>query len=199
MHPHASSVAGSNPAVPHSSPATDTLDRVLHHARRLHRAARSASISAAMPVVRRIHAAGLFPHLRVAGLYRARASLQRKHVLRMLAVEAGHASWEAYRDVLPGLSPEAVSPWHVAERLSAGLNLWFPNEAEARAALGDAVTLLKYGHQVVVDGEQAERVLARNRGHLGSFAFEVAPGMLDVMEARFEPPQPDESVECVSG
>ncbi len=155
MHPHASLVAGSNSAIPDSSLATGTLERVLHHARRLHRAARSASISAAMPVVRRIHAAGLFPHLRVAGLYRARASLQRKHVLRMLAVEAGHASWEAYREVLPGLSPEAVMPWHVADQLPAGLNLWFSNEAEARAVLGDAVTLLKYGRQVVFDVAQA--------------------------------------------
>src|SRR5690606_20439687 len=48
MHPHASLVAGSNSAIPDSSLATGTLERVLHHARRLHRAARSASISAAM-------------------------------------------------------------------------------------------------------------------------------------------------------
>jgi hypothetical protein len=161
MHSHASFVAGSNPASPDSSAATDTLDRVLHHARRLHRAARSASISAAMPVVRRIHAAGLFTHLRVAGLYRARASLQRKHVLRMLAVEAGHASWEAYREALPGLAPEAVVPWHVADHLAAGLNVWFSNEAEARAVLGEAVTLLKFGNQVVFDGAQAERITAQ--------------------------------------
>ena len=37
----------------------------------------------------RIHAVGVFPELSVVGLYRARASLQRKHVLRMLAIEAG--------------------------------------------------------------------------------------------------------------
>lgn len=157
MHSDASFVAGSLPAVPDSIVSTSTLDRVLHHARRLHRAARSASISAAMPVVRRIHAAGLFPDLRVAGLYRARASLQRKHVLRMLAIEAGHASWEAYRAVLPTLPPEAIVPWHVSEHLAAGLNIWFSNEAEARAALGDSVTLLRFGTQVAVDGAVFER------------------------------------------
>lgn len=157
MHPDASFVAGSFPVISDSTAVSDTLGRVLHHARRLHRAARSASIAAAMPVVRRIHGVGLFPELGVAGLYRARASLQRKHVLRMLAIEAGHASWEAYRAVLPGMTPEAVVPWHLSDHLAAGLNLWFSNEAEARAALGDAVTLRRYGTQIVVDGAMFER------------------------------------------
>ena len=162
MHSHASAsfMSGSFPAAPDSPATASTLDRVLHHARRLHRSARSSSISAAMPVIRRIHAAGLFPELGVTRLYRARASLQRKHVLRMLAIEAGHASWEAYHAALPTLAPEAIVPWHLSEHLAAGLNVWFSNEAEARAALGDAVALMRYGTQIVVDGAASERALA---------------------------------------
>ena len=157
MHPHASLVGGPFPATSDSSAAVDPLDRLLQHARRLHRAARAAAISTAMPVIRRVHAAGLFPDLGLAGLYRARASLQRKHVLRMLAIEAGYASWEAYRAALPALAPDACTPWLPSESLSAGLNLWFSNEAEARAALGDGVRWLRFGTQVVVDGGWSER------------------------------------------
>lgn len=154
MHSLASAlfVSGARPVFPETSATADTLDRVLHHARRLHRAARSSSVAAAMPVIRRIHAVGVFPELSVVGLYRARASLQRKHVLRMMAIEAGHAGWEGYRAVLPTLALDAIAPWHLSEHVAAGLNVWFSNEAEARAALGDAVTLRRYGTQVVVDG-----------------------------------------------
>ena len=61
------------------------------------------------------------------------------------------------------------------------------------------------GHEVrwhFVDAPLAvrrERVLARNLERGDTFAFEVTPAMFDFMEARFEPPQPEERVERVSG
>ena len=158
MHPDASFVVEPFSTLPDPSVPSGALERVLHHARRLHRAARSASISAALPVVRRIHAAGLFAELGVAGLFRRRAQLQRKHLLRMLAVEAGHDRWEAYRDALVALTPAQVAWPHLGDRLPASINLWFSNEAEARAALGDGVHLLRFGTQVVFDGASAERL-----------------------------------------
>ena len=126
MHPHASLVAESNSAVPDSSLATDTLDRVLHHARRLH--------------------------------YRKRAQLQRKHLLHALAVEAGHVRWEGYRDALRTLTPEQVTQAHMTDRWPASINVWFSNEAQARAAVGDDARLQRFGTQFVVDGRWSERV-----------------------------------------
>ena len=158
MQPHAALVAESSSAVPDSCVAADTLDRVLHHARRLHLSARSTSISAAMPVVRRIHAAGLFPELGVAALYRKRAQLQRKHLLHALAVEAGHVRWEGYRDALRTLTPEQVTQAHMTDRWPASINVWFSNEAQARAAVGDDARLQRFGTQFVVDGRWSERV-----------------------------------------
>ena len=158
MHSDASFVAEQPSADPEISVASDLTERVLHHARRLHRAARSASISTALPVIRRIHASGQFPQLNVAALFRQRAQLQRKHVLHMLAIEAGHLRWERYRDVLPTLTPEQVAPAHLTDRWPASINVWFANEAQARAAVGEGATLLRFGTQFVLDGACSERM-----------------------------------------
>ena len=88
---------------------------MLREAKRLHRAATSDALSEALPVLRRLLAARAVPACPLQALFRDRASLQRKHVLRMLAFEAGHASWEAYSQAL-------AQVLHDAGRLQAVLD-----------------------------------------------------------------------------
>lgn len=131
-------------------PAT-AVDMVLRQARRLHRAARTGSISVAMPAIRRAHAAGVFSELTVSALYRQRHLLQRKHFLRTLAIESGFPDWERFRPELQRLAPEALVHLQAAETLWSSLNHWFSTEAEAAAhAHTHGGRVLRMGHQAVV-------------------------------------------------
>jgi hypothetical protein len=122
---------------------------VLRQARKLHRAATSTSIVFAMPAVRRVHAAGVFPGLALSALYRERATLQRKHFLRALAVEAGFPDWETFRPQLDLMPPEAFEHFKLADEGFAKLNTWFSNEAQAQAFAD------QHGGRVVKVGAQA--------------------------------------------
>lgn len=134
---------------------------VLREARRLHRAATSDALSNALPVLRRLLAARAIPAGSLPQLFHQRATVQRKHVLRMLAFEAGHESWEAYSRVLPGLDPETVAlslalPHGAGAGAGAGtgtgtLKLWFAGEAQARRyAATHGGRALRVGRQAVV-------------------------------------------------
>ena len=130
---------------------------VLREARRLHRAATSDALSNALPVLRRLLAARAIPAGSLPQLFHQRATVQRKHVLRMLAFEAGHNSWEAYSRVLPGLDPEAVAlslalPHGAGAGTGTGtLKLWFAGEAQARRyAATHGGRALRVGRQAVV-------------------------------------------------
>ena len=50
----------------------------------------------------------MFPGLALSALYRDRATPQRKHFLRALAVEAGFPDWEIFRPQLDLMSPEEI-------------------------------------------------------------------------------------------
>lgn len=104
---------------------------MLREAKRLHRAATSDALSEALPVLRRLLAARAVPACPLQVLFRDRASLQRKHVLRMLACEAGHASWEAYSQALSSLDSQAVVLSVAAQRSTAMLKHWFVGEQQA--------------------------------------------------------------------
>ena len=128
-----------------SSPAQAAM---LREAKRLHRAATSDALSEALPVLRRLLAARAVPACPLQALFRDRASLQRKHVLRMLAFEAGHASWEAYSQALSGLDSQSVVLPVAAQRSTAMLKHWFVGEQQAMqfaSAHGGLVT--RVGHQ----------------------------------------------------
>ena len=114
---------------PSSSHATE---RVLREARRLHRAATSNSLCMALPVLRRVLATHTVPRTPLPDLFRRRHSLQRKHLLRTLAVEAGFESWEAYRPTLDDTPLSALDALEVVHRGTGQLKLWFSNEREAK-------------------------------------------------------------------
>lgn len=128
-----------------------TTQVVLREARRLHHAARSDSLSTALPVLRRLLVAGTVPVRTLPELFRRRATVQRKHVLRALAIEAGHASWEDYSRVLPHLDPLRVQHGVHVEHSVATLKRWFASESAAlQFAAEHGGRALRVGQQAVV-------------------------------------------------
>lgn len=124
---------------------------VLGMARRLHKAAASESLALSLPVLRRILASGTLRDLTLPALRRNRHIVQRKHLLRTLAVEAGHPSWEAYRQTLSGLAASELAHYDLLRPTSGYPNLWFSTAAQAaRHAEVHGGRAMRVGDQGVV-------------------------------------------------
>ncbi len=147
-HPHHRS---SQPGDPVGEPATgEAVALVLREARRLQRAAVSGALAASLPVLRRLLATGAIAGTTLPEAFRRRATLQRKHVLRALAVEAGFRSWEEYRPSLAHTPRADLAHIAAAVHRDPGrLKLWFRNLAEADAFA------LEHGGKAVPMGRQA--------------------------------------------
>ena len=131
--------------------SNDTLKCILREAKVLHRAATSDSLSQALPVLRRLLATDTIRNVSLPELHRGRGIIQRKHVLRMLALEAGYGSWEDYRKVLPELPPEAIGHFDILRRTAGYPNVWFSTFPEAQAyAKAQGGRALRVGQQAVV-------------------------------------------------
>lgn len=143
-----------NPTTP-GVPAPDTAARqVLGMARRLHKAATSDDLALSLPILRRVLATDTLRGMSLPDLRRERATVQRKHILRTLAVEAGFASWEAYRRALAGMGPTDLEHFDLLRSTAGYPNLWFstPSQAAAHTAL--------HGGRVVRVGTQAVVIAA---------------------------------------
>jgi hypothetical protein len=145
--------ANSN-AVNSNSTNTEFLRR---HARRLLRLARGESTSTAMPVLRRLLAAGAMRDATtLTQLHEIRAEIQLKHVLNMLAVELGHFGWDACKAVVDMQAPGVIDRY----RFDAGAfgdyeKVWFANAAESREWQRE------HGGYIVEYGDQAVAILWR--------------------------------------
>jgi hypothetical protein len=149
VHSPSSSAAFS--AGQESISAIAAIELVRRQARRLHRAALSGSIAVAMPALRRVHAADIFPDRPLSTIYREREGLKRKHFLRTLAVEAGFPDWERFRPHLDQMPPEAFDHFKVVDEWFVFLNSWFSNEEQAHAfARKHGGRALRIGNQAVV-------------------------------------------------
>ncbi|MDP2560424.1 hypothetical protein [Psychrobium sp. 1_MG-2023] len=127
------------------------IDALLREAKKLHRAAKTGSISQALPVLRRLHATNVCYDQSITSLFKIRHTLQRKHFLRMLAIEAGYPSWEQYKPALlttPTQDTDLAS--YTSDDISQ-LNLWFSTQRQAREyAKENGGKVLAYGQQAVV-------------------------------------------------
>lgn len=130
-------------------PRTQAADLVRALARQLHRAATSDSLRVSLPVLRRILATHTLRGLPLPQLFQQRAMVQRKHLLRTLAIEAGHPSWEHYSRALPGMTAEQLPHLDVLQASAGYPNLWFSSAAQAQAYAQ------AYGGRVVPVGTQA--------------------------------------------
>lgn len=115
-----------------SPPKQEAVRVVLHHAKRLHQAAATGSLATALPVLRRILAAKVLEGISLTELNCQRDIVRRKHVLRTLAIEAGHPGWEQYRKALEASSPEKLEIFDIIRPDMGYPNHWFSSLDEAR-------------------------------------------------------------------
>ncbi len=128
-----------------------SVQLVLREAKRLHRAAASGPLSEALPILRRLMATRAVTDRSLPGLFRARCTVQRKHVLRALAREAGYASWEDYRRALPHLDISQLEQLASVHRGTSVLKLWFSDTSAARRfAAEQGGQAVRVGVQAVV-------------------------------------------------
>lgn len=116
-----------------SKQTSEAINLVLREAKRLHRSATSESLASSLPVLRRLIASRSLEQLSLPELRRRRTIIQRKHILRMLAIEAGYSSWEAYRPAIANASLDEVEHFDVVRRRAGYPNVWFSSLAEAKA------------------------------------------------------------------
>lgn len=132
------------------SPVSEPLAAVLRAAKKLHRQATGDSLAQSLPVLRRLLARAVLHDSRLTALHAQRSKVQRKHLLRLLALETGFDSWESYKRALVGAAGgPAPLPLDVLT-VSAGYpNHWFSSlqEAQAHAA--------QHGGQAIAVGTQA--------------------------------------------
>jgi hypothetical protein len=122
---------------------------VLRAAKRLHKSALDAAPSQSLPVLRRVLATGTLRDLSLPQLHKNRALVRRKHILRTLAIEAGYASWETYREALATMRVEDLPHFDLVRGDVGYPNLWFSSVAEAQAYAA------QHGGRVMAVGEQA--------------------------------------------
>ena len=91
----------------------------------------------------------MLPNTTLPNAFRARSNLQRKHFLRLLALEAGFSSWETYRPALKNTHPSELDAFIVLEKGWAFIHSWFPSEEQAQRAKADG-RVVRIGNQAVV-------------------------------------------------
>lgn len=136
---------------PQSHPPESAADVVLRIARNLHRAVNTDALAISLPILRRILATKTLTEISLPELQRSRDIVQRKHVLRMLAVEAGFTCWEDYRHALDEMNAEQVSHFDQLSRSAGYPNLWFSTYEDAQDyAWENNGRAFKIGSQAVV-------------------------------------------------
>ncbi len=135
-------------SVPRQKTAVDWL---LREAKKLHRAASSESRMRALPVLRRLISSQTLVNISLVELSRQQSMIQRKHLLQMLAREAGYPDWASYRKALADLPAEQLDNYALAMRQAGYPNLWFSNLEQAQAyAAEHGGKALPFASQAVV-------------------------------------------------
>ncbi|RKP52800.1 hypothetical protein [Trinickia fusca] len=121
-----------------------------HHARRLLRAVHG-DMTRALPVLRRIVAAGVIPAHSLTALYAARTEVRLKHVFSMLATELGYADWHTCKNDIDGRDPAVLDAYRFEAAPPGDFTLnWFPDEPTARAWQAQhGGYVVRYGRQAV--------------------------------------------------
>jgi hypothetical protein len=122
---------------------------VLRAAKRLHKAATGAAPSQSLPILRRVLATGSLRGLSLPELHKIRTLVRRKHILRTLAIEAGHDSWETYREALATMRVDDLPHFDLVRSQVGYPNLWFTSVAQAQTHA------TQHGGRVMAVGPQA--------------------------------------------
>jgi len=129
--------------------APQRVAAVLRAAKWLHRQASADSRMQSLPVLRRLLASQVLQGLNLPQLFAQKTVVQRKHVLQLLAKEAGFADWAAYRTALAGSEAHVPLPLDVAALHAGYPNHWFSTLTQAQAYVAE------HGGQLVPVGTQA--------------------------------------------
>jgi hypothetical protein len=150
MHtPHVFSSSSSAPTP--SATSGDAVSAVLREAKRLHRAAASDSRALSLPVLRRLLQQQVLQGIALPALRRQRDIVQRKHMLRLLAAEAGFGAWEAYRARLLTMSVADLAHFDMVRAQVGYPNLWFSTPEDAQNHVDQhGGRLMQVGRQAVV-------------------------------------------------
>ncbi|MBB5352797.1 hypothetical protein HNR46_003045 [Haloferula luteola] len=124
---------------------------ILALAKRLHREALHGPPAAALPVLRRLLQSGVIRHLSLPEFFHQRTLVRRKHLLEMLALEAGHSHWTDYRKVLECHHTAGDDHFDLLAPGMSSLNSWFATFEEAQAfAQWHGGRCARHGRQGVV-------------------------------------------------
>lgn len=135
----------------------NAVGRLLREAKKLHRAATSESLAESLPILRRLLSTQVIQNMTLPELSQQRNMVQRKHVLRTLAMEAGFSGWEAYRGALVSMNPSALEQFDVLRRNAGYPNHWFSTLQEAeRHVAAHGGRAVRVGQQAVVFVETPE-------------------------------------------
>lgn len=140
------------PSRQHDQSDSPNADFLRRHARHMLRDAHSDKPGKALPIVRRVHAAGISPEPRLTHLYHARHSLQLKHMLRTIATELGYATWAACKNDVDRRPPQVLDRFRLDMGAFGDFNqLWFASETAAQQWQKEhGGHLVVYGRQAVV-------------------------------------------------
>jgi hypothetical protein len=127
----------------------EILKPLLHVAKSLHRAARSESRLQSLPILRRLISSETFRQISLPELHCQRAIIQRKHILQMLALEAGFCSWSEYKRNISTQPAEQHVHYSIALRYAGYPNIWFTSILEAEEYSAE------HGGQPITVGKQA--------------------------------------------
>ena len=134
------------------SPQKGTLtatDYLRFKAKKLLNCARSDAKSSSLPVLRRLISSKVFRTVKLSDLFQHRQHIQRKHLLQLLALEAGFSDWAALKANYKELSADRL-PKDSSRLFEIGYpNLWFPSHREA------ADYIAEFGGELIPQGEQA--------------------------------------------
>lgn len=123
----------------------------LLEAKKLHKATQSASLTRALPVLRRLLSSKVLVELSLPELKNKTDIIQRKHLLQMLAAENGYACWKDLKRAIAVKSnnDELLLPYSIELNNAGYPTLWFAKVEEANAYAD------LHNGKVVIVGEQA--------------------------------------------
>ncbi len=138
-------------SLPQAATSGDAVTAVLREAKRLHRAAAAESLALSLPILRRLLQQQVLQGVSLPELRRHRHIVQRKHLLRLLAMEAGLPNWESYRAALATMRVDELPHFDLVRAQAGYPNLWFstPEEAQQHVALRGG-RMMRVGQQAVV-------------------------------------------------
>ncbi|WP_028022036.1 hypothetical protein [Enterovibrio calviensis] len=104
----------------------------LREAKFLQKAAQSDSLAQSLPVLRRLLESKVLTNITLPELKRHSATIQRKHLLHMLAAENGESCWADFKKIISAAPQGTILPYST-EQLDAGyLVHWFSSVSDAK-------------------------------------------------------------------